>query len=103
MSTQPKSYLTPEQYLEIERKAEVRSEYFQGEMFAMSGASRAHNLLKMNLSLALYPSLRKRGCEVYTSDMRVRVNPSGLYTYPDVVVVCGKRQFIDDQLDTLLN
>lgn len=103
MSTQPKTYLTPEQYLEIERKAEFKSEYYQGEMFAMAGAKWAHNLLVGNLVRELGQQLRSRPCAVCPSDMRVRVNTSGLYTYPDVVVVCGKPEFADDQRDTLLN
>jgi Uma2 family endonuclease len=103
MSSQPKSFLTPEQYLEIERKAPYKSEYLNGGMFAMSGASEVHNLLTVNLTLVLGPQIRSRGCRLYVSDMRVRVTAAGLYTYPDVVVVCGKRQFIDDKLDTLLN
>ena len=82
MSTQPSSLLTPEQYLEIERKAEYKSEYLAGEMFAMAGASRAHNLLQSNLIAGLHPQLLTRDCELYASDMRVRVTKTGLYTYP---------------------
>jgi len=103
MSTRPSTFLTPEQYLEIERKAERKSEYFGGEMFAMSGASREHNILSVNLIAILHPQLRKRGCELYTSDMRVRVTHTGLYTYPDVIAVCGQPRFIDDNVDTLVN
>ena len=103
MSTQPKTFLTPEQYLEIERKAEFKSEYYQGEMFAMSGARSDHNLIVGNLVAFLHPQLRSRPCRVYPSDMRVRVSPTGLYTYPDVVVVCGEPQFVDEELDTLTN
>src|SRR5208283_6215017 len=103
MSTQSKGYLTPEQYLEIERKAEFKSEYYQGEMFAMSGSRRVHNLIAMAAGASLYQQLRGRRCEAYASDMRVRVTPTGLYTYPDVVVVCGEPQFVDDTFDTLLN
>lgn len=107
--TQPKTYLTPEQYLEIERKAEFKSEYYQGEMFpmggafGMAGAKEAHNLLVANAIAALHQLFRSRPCRVYPSDMRVQVKATGLYTYPDVVVVCGERQFADDQRDTLLN
>jgi Uma2 family endonuclease len=103
MSTQPKGYLTPEEYLEIERKAEFKSEYFQGEMFAMSGARRAHLLIGHNTSGQLYQQLRNRPCETYSNDMRVCVKPSGLYTYPDIVIVCGEPQFLDSTFDTLLN
>jgi Uma2 family endonuclease len=103
VSTQPKSFLTPEQYLEIERPAERKSEYYNGEMFAMAGAKRAHNLLVTNLLAGLHRQLRSRPCEVYPSDMRVRVSATGLYTYPDIVAVCGEQQFLDDTEDTLLN
>jgi Uma2 family endonuclease len=103
MSTQSKSYLTPEQYLEIERKAEFKSEYYQGEMFAMAGASWAHSQVVMNASGELRNQLRGGPCQPVTSETRVCVTPSGLYTYPDVVIVCGEPLFADDKPDTLLN
>ncbi len=103
MSSQVKTYLTPEEYLAMERQAEYKSEYFNGEVFAMTGASRKHNLIAANILAALHAQLRKRPCEIYPSDMRVKVSPSGLYTYPDVVVVCEEPLFDDDQKDTLLN
>ena len=103
MSTQPKTFLSEEEYLEIERKAEFKSEYFGGEMFAMAGANEAHNLLVTNLVRELSEQLRPRPCRVYSNDMRVRVAASGLYTYPDVVSVCGESRFLDEQRDTLLN
>jgi Uma2 family endonuclease len=103
MSTQPKTYLTPEQYLEIERKAEYKSEYCDGEMFAMAGAGENHNQLVMNLAIGLGSQFRSRPCRVYSNDMRVRVVATGLYTYPDVVVVCGERRYLDERRDTLLN
>lgn len=103
MSTQPKTFLTPEQYLEIERKAEYKSEYYEGEMFAMAGAREAHNLIVPQTSAQLVQQLRGRPCRVYSNDMRVRVSATGLYTYPDLVVVCGDPRFLDEQRDTLLN
>jgi Uma2 family endonuclease len=103
MSTQAKSHLTPEQYLEIERKAEFKSEYYQGEMFAMSGAQEAHVLITDNVCGELRQQLRRRPCKAYSSNMRVCVTPGGLYTYPDVVVVCEKPEFLDSEFDTLLN
>lgn len=102
MSAIPKTRLTAAEYLAMERKAETRSEFFAGEMFAMSGASREHNLISVNLSSSLNEQLKDRPCEVYSTDMRVRV-PSGLYTYPDVVVACGDPRFEDDHVDVLLN
>lgn len=103
MSTLVKSFLTPEQYLEIERKAEFRSEYYNGEMFAMAGATEAHTLLVVSALLRLGPQLESRGCWLYSHDMRVQVSASGLYTYPDAVAVCGDRRFLDERRDTLLN
>ena len=103
MSAVPKPYITPAEYLALERRAETKSEYYRGETFAMSGASREHNLIAINVGRQLSEQLRDRACEVYPSDMRVRVTPTGLYTYPDVVVVCGEPQFEDGELDTLLN
>src|SRR5438132_477901 len=72
-------------------------------MFAMAGAKEAHNLLVANIVGELVQQFRCRSCRVYPSDMRVRVKPSGLYTYPDVIAVCGEPRFLDDQRDTLLN
>jgi Uma2 family endonuclease len=103
MSTLPKTLLTPEQYIEIERQAAYKSEYFQGEMFAMAGAGLAHNVLVANLVAGLHSQLRARPCRVLPSDMRVLVAATGLYTYPDVVVVCGDPQFTDQRFDTLIN
>ena len=103
MSTQAKPFLTPEQYLEIERRAEYKSEYWRGEMFAMAGAARQHGLLTGNLFASLHQQLRGRRCEVYSSDMRVLIPATGLYTYPDVVAVCGDPRLADDHRDTLLN
>jgi Uma2 family endonuclease len=103
MSSPKPSYLTPGEYLALERKAEIRSEYIAGRMFAMSGASRRHNLIAGNFHRELSTQMRGRGCEGYISDMRVKVSPSGLYTYPDIVAVCGEALFEDEQVDTLVN
>ena len=103
MSLRPKPYLSPEDYLALERSAEFKSEYFDGEIFAMAGASESHNLIVINTIRELSIQLKKRPCKVYANDMRVRVSPTGLFTYPDVMVVCGQAQFDDSHLDTLLN
>lgn len=96
--------ISPEAYLAQERQAESKSEYFAGQVFAMSGASEKHNLLVTNLAYLLVGHFKGKPCRVYNSDMRVKVKKSGLYTYPDVVVVCDKPQFEEEQyLDTLLN
>jgi len=96
-------WTSPERYLEIERRAETRSQYLDGQIFAMAGASREHNLIVGNLVGELRNRLRGRPCEVYPSDMRVRVEDTGLYTYPDVTVVCGGPELGDAHHDTLLN
>jgi Uma2 family endonuclease len=112
VSTLPKTYLTPEQYLEIERKAEFKSEYYDGQMYplhreeddsAKVDRSEAHNLIGANVLAHIHGQLRTRSCRVYHADMRVRVNAAKLYTYPDIVVVCGQPQFLGDRRDTLLN
>ncbi len=104
MSAQPQiAYITPSDYLSLERQAEYKSEYFDGEIFAMTGASEAHNQIVTNLTIEIGTQFKKRPCKVYANDMRVKVNPTGLYTYPDIVAVCEQRHFDDDQKDTLLN
>ena len=95
--------LTPEEYLARERKALTKSEYRNGQIYAMPGASRKHNLITVHILGELYVQLRARACEVYPSDMRVKVSAAGLYTYPDVIVVCDEQRFDDTYFDTLLN
>ena len=103
MSSQTQQQYTPEEYLALERQAQCKSEYYAGEMFAMAGASRWHNLIVTNVIRELSIQLKGRPCTTYPSDMRLKVNPTGLYTYPDVTVVCGEARFEDNQQDTLLN
>ena len=91
--TLPKTFLTEEQYLEIERKAEFKSEYFNGEMFAMAGAREGHDLIAINVYAALHQQFRARPCRVHSSDMCVRARASGLYTYPDVSAFAENRAF----------
>jgi Uma2 family endonuclease len=100
----PLSKLTPDEYLGIERDAEFKSEYFNGEMFAMAGGTPTHSELAANLITVIRSRLVGRGCKVYTSDLRVRTGTTtGLYTYPDVTVVCGKPVFATDEADVLTN
>lgn len=103
MSSQPKKQLTPAEYLALERRAEFKSEYFAGEMFAMAGASQRHNLIAANIIRALGNQLLERPCSVYPSDMRVKIGKINKYTYPDIMVVCGEERFEDEQHDALLN
>jgi Uma2 family endonuclease len=103
MPLQHKSRLTPEEYLIIEREAECKSEYFAGEIFAMAGASERHVSIVANTMYLLIGQLKGRPCKAYSNDMRLNVSPTGLYTYPDIIVVCGDLLFVDEQRDTLLN
>ena len=103
MAALPEQKWTPEQYLAYERGSDVKHEYLDGQIYAMAGASETHNLIMFNTSGLLYIQLRKRPCKAYSSDMRVKVSRTGLYTYPDVVVVCGTSEFEDGHVDTLLN
>lgn len=103
MSTAEKRLLSPQEYLTRERLAEFKSEYLRGEMFAMAGASFEHTLIKDNLSRKAGNQLENGPCRALTSDLRVKVSATGLYTYPDLVIVCDEPQFEDPQFDTLLN
>jgi Uma2 family endonuclease len=94
---------TPEQYLAMERKADFKSEYDGGFITAMAGGRPEHNLIAGNLHGEIRSQLKGRPCVVYMSDVRLCVSPTGLYTYPDVMAVCGERQFLDGAKDTLLN
>ncbi len=103
-----RTYLTPEEYIASERKTLpdseiVRNEYLNGELIAMSGASRAHNLITGNIFGELRAQLRDSRCETYMSDMRVSTPATASYFYPDVVVVCEEPRFEDEVFDTLLN
>jgi len=97
------NYITEEEYLSLERESEIRHEYYDGEIFAMSGASRKHNLITANVIRELGNQLRKTPCRVYPSDMRLKIQTTGLYTYPDVMIVCGEEFFSDEKEDILLN
>jgi Uma2 family endonuclease len=102
MASEPKQRLTVQEYLALERRSETRNDYLDGEIFAMTGASRIHNLIAGNIFAEIRAQLRGGPCEIYMEAMRVRT-PSDLFTYPDVVVVCGEPKFADSELDTLLN
>lgn len=104
MTAKPQSYLTETEYLERERVSTIKHEYYAGELFAMSGAGEAHNLIASNVNASIYAQIRGRGCRIYPSDMRIRVVKTGLYTYPDMTIVCGTPEFADmTKRDTLLN
>ena len=95
--------LTPAEYLKIERAAEYRSEYYRGEMFAMAGGSPRHSRFAARLIRAVMNRMDGKDCEAYTSDLKVLTEPDGLYTYPDVSVVCGKPILADGEDDVIVN
>ncbi|NBB22853.1 Uma2 family endonuclease [Runella sp. CRIBMP] len=114
MTALPKKYYTPEEYLELEEKAAYKSEYFNGHIYpmgdfegdtpeAMAGANPAHNAIRENLSIEIGSFLKKKACRSFSSDQRVFIPSNGLYTYPDLVVVCGKPEFSDVQTNSLTN
>jgi len=103
MSALPQPRFSSLEYLAIERESEIRHQFYDGRMFAMSGASVERNRIARNLLVDLHNQLKGTPCEPFVNDMRVKVDASGLYTYPDVVVVCDKPEFEDEHVDTLFN
>lgn len=103
MQPQPLIRLTADQYLFAERQSDTKNEYFDGEIFAMAGASREHNQISANLVRVLGNQLLDKPCSVYSSDMKVRIEKARKYTYPDLVVACQTERFEDEHRDVLLN
>ncbi|PWK26255.1 Uma2 family endonuclease [Arcicella aurantiaca] len=103
MSLPKISYYSPEEYLHLEREASYKSEYFQGEIFAMAGASFNHNIVNENCSVLVGSYLKKKPCQSFSRDMKLHIPANTLYTYPDLMVVCGDKKFLDDGKDVILN
>jgi len=104
MSARPDyKYLTPEEYLAVERQAEYKSEYIDGVMYAMAGGGPKHSLVAGNVLTQLNLKLLDKPCLVFNSDMKVRAPNSRKFHYPDVTIVCAESQFADDERDVLLN
>ncbi|MBX9581727.1 MAG: Uma2 family endonuclease [Gemmataceae bacterium] len=104
MSAAPKpTKLTVAEYLTRERAADRKSEFVDGVMYAMAGASPAHNKVKDNLIVELGTRFKGTGCRTFSSDQRVRVAPAGPYYYPDIAVVCGPEEYDDADPDSLVN
>ncbi|MBL0264706.1 MAG: Uma2 family endonuclease [Leptospiraceae bacterium] len=103
MDTIERNTFTESEYLELERKADFKSEYYNGEIFAMAGATLIHNKIVSNLIFLFNQFLKDKPCDVYPSDLRLQVEKSGLYTYPDITIVCGKAELLDNKFDTLKN
>ena len=103
MNAVPEPYYTLDDYFALEESGEGKHEYFQGRIFAMTGATGTHNLITANVIASLHPQLRGKKCKVYPGDLRVEVEATGLYTYPDVSVICGPLQYVGTRRDTITN
>ena len=103
MSALPKTKLTVQQYLAIENAAAFRSEFFDGEMFAMAGTTTSHTFIMLSLAAELRSRFKGGRCKVLAVDQRVKVERTGLYTYPDVVIVCGPIEYSEDDPLSLVN
>src|SRR5262245_35744375 len=103
MSAAAKRKMTPQEYLAFERASETRHEFYQGEVFDMAGASYEHTRVKDNLARHLGNRFENGPCEILSTDLRVKVDATGLYTYPDIIVLCGKPEFEGGEFDILLN
>jgi Uma2 family endonuclease len=103
MLPEPSKTITREAYLSLERKAELKSEFVDGDVFAMAGASREHNLIAANIVRVLGNQMLDRPCNFYPSDMKVRIERMDAYTYPDIAIACDPEIFEDDHRDVLMN
>ena len=103
MDRKVKPYITPGEYLEIERSAEYKSEYYNGEMYALAGAGFNHNVILSNLAIFLGNHIRDKNCYQFINDMRLFIPVYSLYTYPDVMIICSNIKFTDEKKDTVLN
>src|SRR4051812_34810919 len=92
-----------EEYLALEERAEFKSEFFDGEIFAMAGATSAHVKISSSILIALGQRLRGKPCQPMNDDMKIRIEATGLTTYPDVTVVCGEEQYYDKKKTVLIN
>lgn len=95
--------ISPEEYLKMERAAEYKHEYFNGEIIAMAGASLIHNRTVANVIGFTYPLLKNKSCEIFPSDLRVSVPSQQSFTYPDATIVCNEPEMLDEKFDTLKN
>ena len=97
------NYISPEEYLEAERAALEKHEYYQGEIFAMSGASLKHNKIFSNLFRDIAFKIKGKGCRPYGSNLRIHIPKNTLFTYPDISIICGEPDLTDDKFDTATN
>jgi Uma2 family endonuclease len=103
MTITQQRYYTPEEYLELEEAADYKSEYINGEIIPMAGASRNHNRIALNLSAALNFEFRQQDYEVFMSDVRLWLPQRSIYTYPDIMIVAGEVESFNNRTDTILN
>jgi Uma2 family endonuclease len=103
MASVPNYYVTPEEYLALERKAEFKSEYMEGVVYALAGGSERHSLLAANITTSLSVQLRSGPCKVYSSDLKIGTPKLQRFFYPDASVVCGETEVADDHKDVILN
>jgi len=103
MKKYAEKFISPQEYFAMEEAAEYKSEYYQGEIFAMSGASFNHNVIAGNTFTALHNSLSDSDCIVFTSDMKIQVDRESHYTYPDISIACGEIEFAENRKDVIAN
>ena len=103
MSAQPNMQVTVAEYLKFDHQSDQKYEYYDGQIYLMAGATPRHNLISASVNFTLYAQLRGKGCFIYSGDMHVKVEKTGLYTYPDMTIVCGQPQYEDTKPPTLLN
>jgi Uma2 family endonuclease len=96
------NYVSPEDYLQMERASDVKHEYYKGEVFAMSGASWEHNVIAKNINTIVLPFLKGKSCNMYGSDLRIHIPENTLYTYPDFSIICGKPETTGKEKDTII-
>ena len=97
------NYISEHEYLEQERAATEKHEYYEGEIYAMSGATANHNNIFTNLFPDIANKLKGKGCRPYSSDLRIHIPKNTLYTYPDISIICGEMKLTDDKFDTATN
>jgi Uma2 family endonuclease len=95
--------ITVAKYFEIERESSEKHEYFEGELFAMAGGKKNHNLIISNLIAIFHGFFKNKQCVVYPSDMKVAIDKYSHYTYPDISLVCGTSEFVNETEDSLIN
>ena len=97
------NFVSAQEYLEAEREALEKHEYYQGEVFAMSGASLEHNIIFSNLFIDIGNKLKGKNCRPFGSDLRIHIPKNTLFTYPDISIICGEPNLTDNKFDTATN